>query len=198
MAVTRKRHFDHTVEIDGEPVRLKIARLTVPQYEAFNAQFAAYKDGRGAPTLKDGQEDSLEQVQREIAYRKANADWLLDTFEQYLTVVEGDLLDEDENGQMVVVTSGLQFAQMFSGQESLIGSVLAEIWLQNRLTESQKKTLQLLRASASGSTPTPSPEPPGERPEPTATAAEIEASVDAAAVTDARNDTSSGTTDRSS
>jgi hypothetical protein len=49
MSVTRKRQFPFTVTIDDQPVRVLLKRLTVEEFEEFQAQFIANGERRGSP-----------------------------------------------------------------------------------------------------------------------------------------------------
>jgi len=193
MPVTRKHHFEHTVTIEDQPVRLIIKRLTVPEFEAFQAKFIAMGQGRGAPVSAEGSSQTPEQVDAQVAYLKANAEWLQDTFNDYVAVTPGDLCDEDADGFSIPVTNGKQFADMYAGTP-IPAQVLARIYLENVLTEAQKKTLRSASDSVNGSTIEPATAAAGETPAPTAASAEPEASANVAAATEPSNEASSGTT----
>jgi hypothetical protein len=212
MSVTRKRQFPFTVTIDGEPVRTLLKRMTVPEFEEFQAQFVANGQQRGSPITMvppapavDGETPAVaalahltpEEVAREVAYLKANAVWLGDVFDQYVSVVAGDVIDEDETGGQVVVTNGRQFADMYPGQ-AFLSLILLQLYTENALTEGQKKKLASRSDSATGSRIVPSPAAAGATPAPTVPGAERVGSVSSAAVTEPSSDTLSGTMARSS
>lgn len=195
MPVVRKQFFPFTVHIDDEPIPLRIKRMTVLQFEAFNAEFRAHAHGRGAPTETDNEtpDAALARLTAEVEYLKANAEWMLDVFEQYVSVAAGELFDEDESGEQVEVTNGRQFAEMFAGQD-VLRTVLMQILLENALTEGQKKKLLSRSASPTGSPTEPSTEAAGETPEPIAESAAPEASAAVEDATVRLSDESSGTT----
>jgi hypothetical protein len=202
MAVTRKRSFDYTVTIDGQPVRLKIKRLTVPEFEEFESKFLAMGQGRGSPIIEPAQRldgtapqtpITRELLDAQAAYLVANAEWLQTVFDQYVTVAAGDVLDEDDTGAQIVVTNGKQFADMYAGL-AIPAQVLARIYLENKLTDEQKKRLPSPSASETGSPIAAASAVPGAPPAPTVTPADSVGSADPAGATAPFNDTSSGMT----
>ncbi len=200
MAVTRKREFPYTVTIDGQPVRLVLKRMEVPEFEQFRAAFISFGSGRGAPITVGQKTDTpvtVDQLEAEWDYLKANAEWQQDVFERYVTVAPGDVLDEGADGAPVTVTSGRQFANMFHGQ-GVIADILAQLLIENTLTEDQKKALPSRSASEIGSNTKPSPAAPGTTPETAAASVEPATSAADAAAMAPFSEPSSGTTDRSS
>jgi hypothetical protein len=207
MSVTRKRQFPFTVTIDGEPVRTLLKRMTVPEFEEFQAQFVANGQQRGSPITMvpaapavDGETPVVaatthltpEDVALEVAYLKANAVWLGEVFDQYVSVVAGDVIDEDEEGVQEVVTNGRQFANMYPGQ-AFLSLILLQLYTENALTEGQKKKLALRSDSATGSRTEPLPAAAGATPAPTVPGAERVDSASSAAATELPSDTLSGT-----
>jgi hypothetical protein len=210
MSVIRKRQFPFTVTIDGEPVRTLLKRLTVEEFEEFQAQFIANGERRGSPITmmppvrdahagEDAETPAVaivhltpEEVAREVAYLKANAVWLADVFDRYVSVVAGDVIDEDETGGQVVVTNGRQFADMYPGQGFLM-LILLQLYTENAMTEGQKKKLASRSDSATGSRTVPSPAAAGATPAPTVPGAGRVDSVSSAAATELPSDTLSGT-----
>lgn len=198
MPVRVKPYHEHTVTVDGGAIRLRLARMTVAQFEEFNATFAAFGKGRGNPARHADPEnetdaEARERVAAEVAYLQRNAEWTADVFRRYVRVVEGDLVREAADGSEETVTDGAVFAELYAAEAA---TVLAELWTVNGLTDAQKKTLRSLSASATGSSSASSPEAPGPRPETTATSAAGEDSAPAAGVTDDHSDRSSGEMDR--
>lgn len=218
MPITRKRYFPHTVTIDDQPVRLRLKRMTVPEFEEFRAMLVSLGQSRGAPAsmavlladaaAKEAAKDTeavvepalpvtLDDLKVEADYLRANAEWQQEVFEAYVSIVPGDVVDEDDEGNRVEVTSGRMFAEMFHGQ-GVIAKILAELYLANTLTDEQKKTLRSRSGSATGSSADAKTATPGARPEPTAASVEVADSADLAGAMAPPSDTSSGTTDRSS
>jgi hypothetical protein len=187
-----------------------LKRLTVEEFEEFQAQFIANGERRGSPITmmppvrdahagEDAETPAVaivhltpEEVAREVAYLKANAVWLADVFDRYVSVVAGDVIEEDETGGQVVVTNGRQFADMYPGQGFLM-LILLQLYTENALTEGQKKKLALRSDSATGSRTVPSPAAAGATPAPTAPGAGRVDSVSSAAATELSSDTLSGT-----
>jgi hypothetical protein len=157
MAVTRARSFPYTVTIDDEPVRLTLKRMSPTEFEEFRAMLSALGQKRGSPaSMGDAShQTTIADLHMEAAYLKANAVWQETVFEAYVTVQEGDVVDQDEHGNPIPVTNGREFAAMFPGHP-MLAKILAELYLANALTEAQKKTLQSRSASGTGS---PDPQP---------------------------------------
>lgn len=193
MAVTRQKTFPYIVTIDEQPVRLSLKRLSPGEFEEYRAMLSALGQKRGAP-LSMGDESAtatIADLRAEAAYLRANAEWQEEVFDAYVTVQDGDVVEDG-----LIVTNGRQFAAMFPGHPMLAG-VLAELYLANALTDTQKKTLQSRSASATGSPDAPAPGA-GETPAPTAAPAVREDSAAGEAAMVPPSSTSSGTTDPSS
>jgi hypothetical protein len=200
MAVRVKSHHDYSIALEGGEVRLKLARMSVSQFEEFNATFQALSKGRGNPALhapatdSETADEARAKVAAEVAYLQGNAEWQATVFGAYVHVVEGDLVHEQEDGSEEVITDGARFAELYAAEAS---DVLAELWLRNALTDQQKKTLLLLRASGTGSTTASNLAASGPRPETTATDAEPVGSAPLADATEPSSGEPSGTTAQS-
>jgi hypothetical protein len=194
MAVTRQKSFPYTVTIDGQPVRLTLKRLSPGEFEEYRAMLGALGQKRGSPASMGAQDGTatIADLRAEAAYLRANADWQQEVFDAYVTVHDGDVIEDSAS-----VTNGRQFAAMFPGHP-MLAEVLAELYLANVLTDTQKKTLQSLSGSVIGSSTAPSPAAAGETPVPTAAPVAPVDSAPAEAVTAPRSEPSSGTTDPSS
>ncbi len=190
MSITRKRHFDLTVTLDGQPVRLVLKRMTVPQFEEFQARFTAMGEGRGEPDPGDLSQAALDA---RVAYLVSNATWLQDIFAQYVTVRPGDVVEEGDEGSLAVVTDGRQFSNLFSG-DPILAFILSQLYLENRLNDEQKKSLQSRSGSDTGLPTAPATAAAGETPVPTAGSAGLVASAPPEAATALNNGESSGTT----
>lgn len=198
MAARSKPYFDYSIEIGGEPVRLRLRRMTLDEFEDFNSFYQAISNGRGAPKWSADEVETLDvaktRLEAESAFKKEHANWVYATFEENVTIVEGDLIHERTDGSEEIVTSGRRFVELYRLESA---SVLNELWVQNALTDAQKKRLLSPSGSGTGSTIASRPEAPGPRPATTATSAEPEGSVLAVDATESSSDESSGTTDRS-
>jgi hypothetical protein len=197
MAVHVRDHHPHTVTVEGGTVRLKLARMTPPQFEAFNAMYHAMAKGRGNPAMKSIPEDETPEAAAartaaHIAYLKENARWIVETFHEYVCVVDGDLVLE-ANGE--VVTDGARFVELYAAEAT---DVLAELWMRNGLTDSQKKTLLSLYGSGTGSITASSQAAAGTKHATTATSAAPRDSAPPAGAMAPSSAGSSGTTGRSS
>ncbi len=211
MPVIRKRQFEHTITIDGSPVRLLLKRLAVPEYAEFVSMLSAYGQHRGAPAHyadepvdeKDGDaakappiDLTLDDIRAHTDYLKANIVWQREVFAAYVSVVPGDLIEE-RDGQSVAVTDGGEFYDLCHAQIP-VAAILTRIYTENSLSETQKKTLQLRSGSATGSNAALKPEPNGPTPATVAAPAGPEDSASDAGVTAPSSAPSSGTTDPSS
>jgi hypothetical protein len=211
MPVIRTRQFEHTITIDGQPVRLRLKRLTVPEYAEFVSMLSAYGQHRGAPAHyadepaaeKDGDavkappiDLTLDDVRAHTDYLKANVVWQREVFAAYVSVVPGDLIEE-RDGQSVAVTDGGDLFDLCHGQIA-VSEILSRIFLENSLSDSQKKTLQSRSGSATGSNGAPRPEPNGPTPATAVAPVAPEDSASVAGVTAQSSALSSGTTDPSS
>jgi hypothetical protein len=201
MPVRITNYHDYTVTVDGGDVRLKLARMTVLQFEAFNATYRAYMSDRGNPAKQtlpnDGEteEQVLAAVAAEQAYLHRKCEWVEDVLQRYVTVVEGDLVVDGADGQPEIVTRGKRFAELYATEAS---DVLGELWIRNGLSQKKRAALQLLAASDTGSSTAPSQADPGPRPATAAGTAESSNSAAAEDATGPSNGTSSGTTAPSS
>lgn len=193
MPVRVSSHYDYTVHLPEGTVRLQLARLTPIQYEAFNAEWQARKNGRGRPSFADPDSDDARAA--ELAYQQDHAAWALGVFDAYVSLRPGEYERVAADGDVEVVTSGRRFVELHAAEWP---DLLAELWLQNSLTAEQKKSWQSQRASGTGSSTAPSPADPGPRPEPTATPAEPAASANPGGVMEPSSARSSGTTAPSS
>lgn len=183
----------YVVTIDDERIRLHFKRMTVNEFETFEAFFTSYGKGRGQGSAEPGPDEGWQAVaQRQADYNIANAGWILDAFEQFVSVESGDLTDEGE-----VVTSGRRFVELFIGQTKMLTEVLAALYMENKLTPQQKKTLRSLLASETGSTPA-TAAASGAKPETAAMSAVSEISAASADVTALSNIALSGIPDPSS
>lgn len=197
MPLVLKSYFPYTVTVDGQPIHLRIKRLTVPEFEQFGAEFSARAHGRGAPSPAGPETETPEtfrgRLDAEVAYLQANAAWLLQVFERYVTVEPGQLCTEGPAGESIEVTNGRQFADLCAGLP-VIAEVLGHILLENSLSAEQKKTLQSRSASPTGSTDAPASTAAGAAPALTVASAESEVSAGPAAATEPCSDALCGTT----
>jgi hypothetical protein len=194
VAITRKRWFPITVVVD-DPIHLLIKRMTPEEFEAFDSQFRAFGEGRGAPMPigADRSTATRAMIQAQAEYLRANAAWQREVFEAYVKVQPGDLFDEDDLGVSVPVLTGGHFADVFGGHP-VLSDVLARICTENRLSDEQKKKLLLWSASDTGSNTTSSPAPPGPTPDRAVTAADLEDSAETVGAMASPEPGSSGTT----
>jgi hypothetical protein len=144
MPVKLTKNHPYTITVDGEPVRLAFKRMTVEEAEVFKAQFDAYNADRGKPT--ELMVSPTEVAPEYRAWLTANAAWLRETFEAYVTVAPGDL-ELDGRG----IVGGLELFDALGAHHALRIEILSNLYLAQILTEEQKKTLLSQLASATGS-----------------------------------------------
>jgi hypothetical protein len=199
MPVRITNFHDYTVTVDGGDVRLKLARMTVLQFEAFNAEFMAVGKGRGNPALQaspcETEEQARDLLAAEVAYLQQQAEWTAAQFKAYVRVVPGDLVRVADDGNEEVVTCGQRFAELYAGEAA---DVLAELYLRNGVSQKKRPPSPSLSGSGTGSNIAPSQADPGPRPATAAGTAEGSNSAAAEDATGPSNGMSSGTTAPSS
>jgi hypothetical protein len=191
MPVVLKKQIPFTVQIDGQDVRLFIKRMTVEEYAEFAAEFLARNKQQHAPS-ESIVRSRADQARRDTEDALEYAHWICGVFGKFVTVQAGDLqLDTAE------ITSGEEFARVLAGYDDVVATVLAQVYLANRVSAAQKKTSSLPSGSATGSAPVLSLAGNGTAPETTAASAAPKASAPSAPVSDLPASASSGTTDPS-
>jgi hypothetical protein len=191
MPVVLKKQIPFTVQIDGENVRLFIKRMTVEEYAEFAAAFLARNKQQQVPS-ESIVRSRADQTRRDTEEALDYAHWICEVFGKFVTVQPGDLqLDTAE------ITTGEEFARVLAGYDDIVATVLAQVYLANRLSAVQKKTSSLPSASATGSAPEPSAAGNGTAPETIAASAAPKTSAPSAPAVDLPASASSGTTDPS-
>lgn len=206
-------HYPTTVQIDGEPLRLLIRRLTRDEWIEFASEFERMETFRrgtelvldrrsGEETLTDddvrakrlmelSSEERERRLQEERAESRRSTVFGTEAIGQYVTAAPDALYDDDKGAY---VTDGTDIVQLFSTRHDVLSTLLAEIFIQNRLPADAKKNLLLLRASRPGSSD--SSTAPGKTPDSTAESADDNSSAPAAAATASPEPSPSGSTDR--
>lgn len=203
------------IPVDGEPLNLRIHKLTIDQWTKFVHEFerlgkifikdklelkarpgeegltdeeiAAKRYGELSVEARATREaEELTEAERGNAFAK-------EVIEQYVTLEPDQVLDEDENRYL---TSGADIIQHYGARPDVLRDVVAEVFLQNRLSPEDKKKLSLLRASLRISNE-PKPDP-GTRPASTAEPVPSSATASAAAATDVPDESPSGSMPTSS
>lgn len=193
MPVNRSSTFPpFTVAIDGETVRLRFRRQSVEEFEVFNAWFIAFSEGRGQPTPPETSESAQAWIARkedEDLYLREHARRIVEVLARDVTVEPGDFLVDGQP-----ITDGAALAQALSGESDLLVEIVRQLWIENRLSEAQKKTLRSQLAFATGSNPAPLEAADGERPAAAAPPAARSVTAARASVRARRRAASSGTT----
>jgi hypothetical protein len=141
--------------------------------------------------LDETDEQRTAREQRDETDEKFARGFVIDSITKYVSVEPRQLATAD-----APITTGAQLLRYFASREDVLQTLLARIYIENVLTDEQKKRVASQRASAHGSTPS-TPTANGEAPAPTADAASNSISaVDAAAPSQPTS--SSGPTDLSS
>ncbi len=205
------KNYKATLHIDSEPVKFLIRKLTVEQYTEFAQEFQrlgkmnvgenldarprAGEDGLTAEEIQGKRYHEL-SVEARAALDKAERDeaargntFAVDSITSYVVAEPGQIFDEDEEREL---TSGEDMVRHYGARPDVLRDLVGEIFLQNRLSEEDKKKLRLLRASMRSS---PAPRASGNAPDATAPSAEPSNSVASAAVTDSPEPNPSGATD---
>lgn len=186
-----KPYYPVTRDIDGEDVALRIKRMTLEEWAAFDAVFQRV----GTPTvlrfvarLPDGPEQEKDAagayvisfdtiVERRMAEfsseRRAEFEaakaadehvaqaFIVDTFERFVTVERG-VIEERADGTEHSVTSGGDFLRVFGARQDVLLDVIALVRTENTLDARQKKASMSPHGSSPGST-APAPARAGRR-----------------------------------
>lgn len=200
-----------TIPIDGESIRVVIARIPDGEFRHVATIWNAIVLRQSRPIdRRPGEDDGLTDVQvlakrdaelslEQRAEQRARArvdddeeyQFTKDTITKYVTFEPDQVFDD---GAMVV--DGEAILRTFGSRSDVLGLLMTQVILQNKLTETQKKTLQSRFDSASTSL---APETPaGEKPAPIATPVAPPAIAPIADAMGETATTSSGTTDPSS
>lgn len=207
-------HYKTTLRLDGEDVKFVIAKLSKEQATAFGLEFDRVRkieEGEQLALAASADEVALtseqlqakryvqldpEEQQRRDARERERAEhgdqFAVEAITAYVTAEPGQIFDEDEHRE---ITSGADLVRHFGNRPDVLALLMSEIWLQNRLSEEQKKKLRLLRAFARSSD---GPAAAGETPAPTAASVGSEGSALIAAATDGPGPIPSGSTETSS
>lgn len=200
--------------IDGDQIVLRIARMTLEQHDWFMERYRKFgektidrfayrtpdeqqkndQDGYVIPweaicarRLQEMTPDKRAEYEaaRDQDERDAKA-FISEAFATYLTVKSG-LIEETTDGSERSVTSGTDFLRIFGARADVLIPALNAIWMQNTLTEEQKKTLSSARASSPSSNGRAGS---GPRPETTVEPVETAVSAPTVAVMEMREDRS--------
>lgn len=173
-------YFPYSLTIDGDEVVLRLKRMTLEEWYAFNATFAKTAQPtilRFAGRQPDGPEQACDEqgtylvpweqiVEKRLgemtAERRAEYDaaveadeadarvFLTEVFARYVTVERG-VIEELPDGTECSVTDGKDFLRVFGARGDVLGSVLAAVRTENTLDASQKKVSPSRVASAGSS-----------------------------------------------
>lgn len=216
MPVRVASHYKAPIRIDGDILKLKIKRLNREEWIAFASEFERMQmETRGAELLLDRRpgeealsEDDVEAkrlmelppferdefIQKRRDESTRQTEFGVASITSYVSVDgANELFDEDADRY---VTDGADIVRLYSQRHDVLSTIIAEIFLQNRLSENAKKNLQLLRASRAGSDDR--SKAPGETPVPTAASAESADSAPSAPAADLPGHITSGSMDPSS
>lgn len=191
--------------IDGEPTRLRIARLTIDQFREFDTLFSKYsrRGQRRVEKLRAGVDETLEdQLHEQSAQDDVEAAaFIAQVIGDYVTAEAGQIFEEVD-GQQVPVTTGADLLRLFGAQQHFVSKLLALIWGENKLAEKEKNAyrLALVSGNSSRANVANSPTADGPRPEPTvapAAPADSTASEVVPATSTPTEDASSSTPDPS-
>lgn len=204
------RQYPAIVTIDGERVRLQIKKLTIDEWSRFTHEFQRFgliatqeafelnpQPGEEALTpdqIMAKRYGALTPEQRAArdAYALTEAArgdaFAREAIEQYVTLEPEQIFDEDKNASL---TAGAELVTHFGARIDVLRDLLAEIYIQNKLSDQEKKAWSSRRALPPTSN---APADPGERPASTAAPAPPAATGTPAAATDAPAAIPSGST----
>lgn len=170
--LTKSPTFDITMQIDDEPVRLHVARLTRAALITFRAD-AAKHEPRGIAEESDEQRAQRQLLAREFTER---------CIREYVTFEPGDVMADLQDGDASVpVVTGAQIVQVFYNRMDVLDALASAVYAENCLGKHQKKVLKSSRTFSPGSTPS-TPTPAGAAPVSTAVRVDENVSVSAAGV----------------
>jgi hypothetical protein len=184
MAVTLTEFHNSSFPLDGQTVRVQVARLTKAVVLALGN---AWQEAASGPDIPVGANRYAKQVE-----------FAEETIPLYLSVPPGELLRHDGSE----VRTGAELVDLFGARQDIMIGLASLILMENRLGDAQKKVLRSQLGSALG-WPEWITAKPGDSPARTVTAVEppISASSGAAMASTLtpkdESDGSSGTTDPS-
>lgn len=168
------------IDLGDEPLPINVKRLSPDDYDAFVVEFQRFTAPRG----------TVERTPEELtAFDADRLVFFERTIREFVTVDPGALQMDD-----VDVVDGAGLLALFHARLDILVSILAQVYVQNRLAGVQKKTLNWPPASAPGSAAS-TAVPDGEQPAPTAASVESSSSVPIADATASSASVSSGTAD---
>jgi hypothetical protein len=183
MAKRVVRFFTVPFPIDGDEVRLRVARLSPDEFADYERNLFRFGrvGHRRTKALKAAGEDDeaqdrvIAQIDQERAEERV---WHSEVIDRYLSVEPGELEDVAADGTAIPVTSGRDLVRLY-GQGDLVSSLIALIYGENKLKDSEKNVFRSQLVSGNGlgaplvtpSAPD-SPATPGSAPDSAATDAE--------------------------
>jgi hypothetical protein len=72
--------------------------------------------------------------------------FLVDSITAHVRVPEGEMVDEDEEGNEVPVTTGAQLLKIYGGRGDVLRQLLTAIWTENTMSAAEKKVRRSLYA----------------------------------------------------
>lgn len=167
MATIFRRFYPVTANIDGEPVLLRIRRLTSAEFREYETAFFGFKrqqDEAPAP--------ETEEARQAAARREAEGEAFVEqSITRYVSVQPGELVVEDEQGARVPIETGADLLREFRHKKGFLPYLLSLIWGENSLSGAEKNVYRSRLASALSSRNSSEPDPMADGPEPAPTAA---------------------------
>jgi hypothetical protein len=176
--------FPAVLYIDGAALDVRVKRMTNAEFDDFELGYDKWSSATAGP--------EPETVAQRIARQRGAEAWLRETLAANLTIADGQLVKDDQP-----VTDGAELLSLFGARRDVVPSALTVIYMENRLSEEEKKTYRSALASLITSLTAPLEAASGTAPAPTAASAAPPHSASAAAVMDGAGAPSSGTTDPS-
>lgn len=184
MPKTIKSYHPSAIEIDGDPIRLRIRRLTLKELDAIEKQMARYGFHLGQIRHEVPAEIEVDEL----------ASFLTETISENVLVEPGDLIVEGEDGTDRSVREGRELVALYGARDDVLPELIALIYAENRLPEQAKKNWKSAPVSSLGSAIGPPPPDAGASPAPIAEPAADSGTARNEAVTASSEDDSSGMT----
>lgn len=126
-------YFPSEITIDGEQVKIRIARFTPEQSVEFNAQFLML----GAPDVVA--ETPAARVHAAAEAERAAKAFIVQAMTEYVTVEPGQIYLDDGTES---ITKGADVARLYGARTQVLSEFVAKIFMENTLSVEQKRILR--------------------------------------------------------
>ncbi len=136
---------------------IEIKRFTIEESNAFFARWRvteavaermkAIENKAAANELSD--EDFAKRIEARAKIDADDMDFLKDSMARFVTVPSGELNEDDDPSKPI--TTGTDLLRVYAGKAHVLSAIMRSIFVENRMTEEQKKELQSQSDSPSSS-----------------------------------------------